>query len=84
MSSPTTRDSLAVIAESLRRMADMMAADREEMRQAAEEQADYVDPVDCDHPREARYDNTDGAILRRGCHRCGADDISAYRKGAFV
>lgn len=64
------------IAESLRRIADMMQADRQMLAHAQREAAEYVDPVDCDHPPEHRTHSQSGAQIRLGCSRCGVDDIS--------
>lgn len=70
------------IAESLRRIADVMCAQHEEYEEAKAWNARQVNPAECDHPREHRYDNSDGAILRRGCHLCGVEDITKARRSA--
>lgn len=68
------------IADALDRIADVMCAEHDAVREARELAAGEVSPYDCSHPREYRYDNNEGAILRRGCHLCGVDDITKVRR----
>lgn len=84
MTAPTTRDSLALIAESLRRMADMMAADREAMEEAERDAASRVAPEECPHPRAYRIEHKQGAQVTLGCQLCGCSDITVYKKAGAL
>jgi len=68
-------DHLKRIADALEGIARMVREDRREMEEAQLMAEAFVDPADCDHPREHRATVEDGVFMRIGCSACGTADI---------
>lgn len=68
------------IADALEGIETMMREDRDMMIHADREASQhYVDPRDCDHPRDMRDTNESVSPPRLGCSKCGVDDITKMR-----